>query len=791
MRTIRQYDRDTDGAERSCTAAPRWVQLSHPTRDRLRACLMGCLVWACATTSSSAIEIPGLVYNPNATFHAASPSELSCLTLEEGLYRQGYELFYQLGVMDPPVWALYLTIHTDDSNYAGTDDSVYVQVNGDEGPKQYLDLIQNDFDRGDAYTYQLLNSGVQRVSDIHSIRIGQEGSDGWCADRISLSMNWGTPLFTHDFPGCQWLDNDDSVTIPIAPIALSKSLKHESMVLPFHIDISPMLETALGDAMGNLPGLGWNTHLPKDEVLIHTRYADGHGIHTLARLEIDRHVPMPAWAGGGSELFSALLNLEFDVERASNPGLNITNTTLTATYVNLSGIRGGLARRYIRDAVDDELADLDLNAILGNVNIEFMQQAEAFADIPTGPTAIDFPFDSLVALTWDDRLMEASFLAEWGAVPGPIQCGPASLMAFYKPSTELGKIFDAAIKEGRSPLTQRSENDDWLLGLDVLVPLTFSNYADSQAVLQYDGANGKAQLHTLQTTGAATLTKAYQWRSGWDFIIPLYEGNHTDLFFYRREIGNYKVYRMEANGTIRYLSGGDRASGWEHIVPGYFDDDDSTDLFFFDTHRGRVNVLRNAGSGRLIDMRGGRTYITEFDPPEDEPQAQTSTGYTAWNNISSAFSLTYQSSSIYGSAATYQGVQLLNPTDYSVEIPDNSVYVNLGSEPVEEAHPWDLVVPVSIDGDAFTDLIFYRKDGTARFYTTDGTGSGERLREHQLSSGWEIMEPLAPGYAGRPGLLCYDKNYGHVRIYTIDQAGGMEEDYRSRWGANWAFMKSF
>ena len=145
---------------------------------------------------------------------------------------------------------------------------------------------------------------------------------------------------------------------------------------------------------------------------------------------------------------------------------------------------------------------------------------------------------------------------------------PASFVPSPRTVAGWGKIFDAAIKEGRSPLTRQSENDDWLSGLDLLVPLTFVTYADSQAVLQYDKANGKAQLHTLQTTGAATLTKAYQW-----------------------------------------------------------------------------------------------------------------------------------------------------------------------------------------------------------------------------SSGWEIMEPLAPGYSGRPGLLCYDKHQGHVRIYTIDQAGGMEEDYRSQWGANWEFMK--
>jgi hypothetical protein len=65
-------------------------------------------------------------------------------------------------------------------------------------------------------------------------------------------------------------------------------------------------------------------------------------------------------------------------------------------------------------------------------------------------------------------------------------------------------------------------------------------------------------------------------------------------------------------------------------------------------------------------------------------------------------------------------------------------YPNLGKD-------WDIIVPGRFSEGVhalFSDLFFYdRKNGTARFYRTDGNGNIDLLKQHTGLQDWDIIVP--------------------------------------------------
>jgi PLAT/LH2 domain-containing protein len=105
------------------------------------------------------------------------------------------------------VWRLQLRVRTADVEDAGTDDDVYVALNGRN--TTWLNYSHNDFERGSEFTYDLLLDGVSDLSDINGMAIENTGSDGLCIESLAFLVN-GSEIFNQQFGAtsstCQWLD---------------------------------------------------------------------------------------------------------------------------------------------------------------------------------------------------------------------------------------------------------------------------------------------------------------------------------------------------------------------------------------------------------------------------------------------------------------------------------------------------------------------------------------------------------------------------------------------------------
>ena len=115
------------------------------------------------------------------------------------------------------VWRAQIIFHTADRSDAGTDDSIYVQLNGSAnalpgGNWTWLDYARDDFERGDTFAYDLNLDGIGELGDINQIYIGKQGDDGWCLADFALKVN-GIEVYNQDFSGlpggCRWIDEDD------------------------------------------------------------------------------------------------------------------------------------------------------------------------------------------------------------------------------------------------------------------------------------------------------------------------------------------------------------------------------------------------------------------------------------------------------------------------------------------------------------------------------------------------------------------------------------------------------
>jgi hypothetical protein len=102
-----------------------------------------------------------------------------------------------------PVWRAQLRLRTGDVDDAKTDDAVYARLNAH---RTYMNYGRNDFERGDAFTYDLVLNGVTKLGDITELTVGKEGSNGWCVSGLSLIVN-NVTVYSQDFgPPCKWLD---------------------------------------------------------------------------------------------------------------------------------------------------------------------------------------------------------------------------------------------------------------------------------------------------------------------------------------------------------------------------------------------------------------------------------------------------------------------------------------------------------------------------------------------------------------------------------------------------------
>ncbi|HEU4390369.1 MAG TPA: hypothetical protein VFV34_21375 [Blastocatellia bacterium] len=101
------------------------------------------------------------------------------------------------------IWRIQVFFETFNTPDAGSDDSVRVELNANNGT--WVDSGFDDWEVG-SRTYDLRMDGVTRISDIDYFRVSKTGSGGWCIGRIRLIIN-GVALYDEIFPSGHWLDN--------------------------------------------------------------------------------------------------------------------------------------------------------------------------------------------------------------------------------------------------------------------------------------------------------------------------------------------------------------------------------------------------------------------------------------------------------------------------------------------------------------------------------------------------------------------------------------------------------
>jgi hypothetical protein len=110
------------------------------------------------------------------------------------------------------VWRVQLRLRTANVEDAGTDDGVYVMLNGHN--LTWIDYGGDDLERGDEFTYDLVLDGVSDLADVNAIGIAKEGTDGWCIESLSLLVNskdhQPVEIYNEYFGStaatCHWLD---------------------------------------------------------------------------------------------------------------------------------------------------------------------------------------------------------------------------------------------------------------------------------------------------------------------------------------------------------------------------------------------------------------------------------------------------------------------------------------------------------------------------------------------------------------------------------------------------------
>jgi hypothetical protein len=180
---------------------------------------------------------------------------------------------YTRGREDRPVFRAQLQIETADIADAGTDDRVRVRLNSAPGTVlpagnvTVVDYGHNDFQRGDTFEYDLELTGLTNLEDITELTLAKSGSDGWCVQRIGLSVN-NRLVFAQNFSttasGCRWLDDsgDRSPTHTVSHETLRAHPEWVGFIQPVPISIDgeemeERVEGLIGHMLASNSDLKW------------------------------------------------------------------------------------------------------------------------------------------------------------------------------------------------------------------------------------------------------------------------------------------------------------------------------------------------------------------------------------------------------------------------------------------------------------------------------------------------------------------------------------------------------
>jgi len=109
---------------------------------------------------------------------------------------------------------------------------------------------------------------------------------------------------------------------------------------------------------------------------------------------------------------------------------------------------------------------------------------------------------------------------------------------------------------------------------------------------------------------------------------------------------------------------------------------------------------------------------------------------------------------------------------------------------------WDSIVPIELDGDAKSELLFYNIDdpdrmNSAKVYNIVGNTLEGPIATHNWVNGWSHIVPLQLDSDSREELLLYSANSGKYHFLDLNSDGSIKKTIRSgTWSTGWETIKA-
>jgi hypothetical protein len=203
--------------------------------------------WSVAHTAGSTL-VGSYGYNDT----NVSPDSMYCYRVramnEQGSRYSPVQCAWTTATVLHRVGRIQIRIDVADVPDAGTDNGLYVRLNGQEGEHPYgnvtfLNYARDDFQRNSTFTFDLDAVGIGNMADINRIELVKDGLDGVCIRDFTLLVN-GVEVFSKTFGDtastCRWLD--DASTAQMTFLVTHHELRNHPLWIGY---ITPPAQTIM------------------------------------------------------------------------------------------------------------------------------------------------------------------------------------------------------------------------------------------------------------------------------------------------------------------------------------------------------------------------------------------------------------------------------------------------------------------------------------------------------------------------------------------------------------------
>ena len=277
---------------------------------------------------------------------------------------------------------------------------------------------------------------------------------------------------------------------------------------------------------------------------------------------------------------------------------------------------------------------------------------------------------------------------------------------------------------------------------------------------------GYNSVSALISDGSISLIKTdTSWRSSWSNIIPvnLNDDGITDLLFYSPTEHTGEFYTVTSSGTLNLVkTHKDFPTLLRKIVPINLNNDDSVTDILTDY---QVSVaLKSVNSSGIIKT------VKAF-------------GLSAPIIVPVSLNHDKVTDLLYYDPGLHKGLFYTLTTNGTT-----GGSFNLIASHSDWRSSWSDIIPINLNNDDITDLLFYSpSEGTGEFYTVTSSGTLNLVATHtDWRSSWSKIIPINLNNDGITDLLFYSPTEHTGEFYTVTSSGQMQliktdTSWRSSW----------